>query len=153
QRQHGATVIGSDDVRHPRSAQYDACAVQHLWIVVHQQDRQGGNVWHGIGFSSLTGGRVREARVLLITARKSDQRTGALARLGRKAKSALVHADERGGDGQSEPCPPTLVLGGEEWIAQACEMLRRNPDPFIAYLKQHTTLDGVEGGSHGDPVT
>src|SRR5262249_24505141 len=105
-----------------------------------------------VGFSSLTDGSVQEAPRLLITARKSDQRPGAVARLGRKAEVAPLHADERGGDGQPKPCPSTFFFGGEERITQTCKMFRRNPHPFVAHLQPHTALDGVEGGGDGDSV-
>jgi hypothetical protein len=63
-----------------------------------------------------------------------------------------VQADERGGDGQTEPGLPPLLLGGEERVAQACEMLRRNPNTFVSYFRHHTVLGGVAGGGHGAPA-
>ena len=61
-----------------------------------------------------------------------------------------MQADERGGDGQPEPRPAALLLGGEKRIAQACKMLLRNADPFVAHLEDHTALAGVEGSGHAD---
>ena len=46
-----------------------------------------------------------------------------------------MQADERRGDGQTKPCPSAFLLGGEKRIAQACQMLRRNADTFVAHLE------------------
>src|SRR5438105_458230 len=83
---------------------------------------------------------------------KGNQSTRALARLRRKGESASVQSYERGGDGQPEPSPSALLLGGEERIAQACEILRRNAASFVAYRKHYTAFGSVKGGGHGDPV-
>jgi hypothetical protein len=45
------------------------------------------------------------------------------------------------------------LLGGEERIAQAPEVLWRNPYPFVAHLDHDPALGGVEGGGHSDPAS
>src|SRR5262245_66324964 len=81
---------------------------------------------------------------------KGDPGARAFARLGIKSVSANEQADERRGDCQTKPGPSAFLLSGEKRIAQACQMLWRNADTFVAHLEYHTALAGVEGCRHGD---
>src|SRR5439155_20449860 len=61
-----------------------------------------------------------------------------------------MRANQRGGDGQAEAGPTTIMLRGEKGLGQPRQMFRRNAAAFILYLQDDTSLLCVEARRQRD---
>src|SRR5919106_692850 len=78
--------------------------------------------------------------------RAGERDPGARAPVGlrREGQSAAVQSDEGRGDGEAEAGTARRLLGREEGIAHAREVLGRDAGPLVLHLQHHAALALVE---------
>ena len=81
--------------------------------------------------------------------RKITGETGALADLGLEGDEAMVPPDEPNYRRETKPGAFALWLGGEEWVEESRQNLRRDPRAGIADADRHVVAEGRHVTHHG----